>query len=174
VAAMMEMKSSTAASSAEKLFENIIHIVAATSTTASLLLLLHSFFSELIVGAPLVGITESLVCIRNLLELFLRSLWIIFVLVWMMLNSHFLELLLDLCVRGISADSKHFVIVLALVLGLLLVHSLVSSAKAASAESASKSTLSAAKTSLLASAAPEAASLLPLSRDHEGIRILPL
>ena len=137
-----EMEStSTSTPSTKELFEDIIHIVMSTPSTA-LFLLSHPLFSKLIIGASLVWITQSLICICNLLKLDLGPLWIILVLIWMVLDSQLLELLLDLCICGVSLHSKKFVVIFSLLLGLLLLAlSLLSAAKAATEATPSEATI---------------------------------
>ena len=94
----------TSTTTSEELLENVIHILPSTSST-TLLLLSYSLFSKLIIGASFVWITQCLVSICNFLEFDLSSFRIILVLVWMMLNSHLLELFLDLCIGSVSPYS---------------------------------------------------------------------
>jgi len=140
-----EVKATTTASatSSEELLEYIIHVLMSTASATTLLLLSNSLFSKLVIGASLVWITQCLIGICDFLEFYLSSFRIIFVLVWMVLNSKFLELLLDLCIRSVSLYSQYLVVIFSLFLGLLLLAlSLLTSAKSTPSKTSLESTLS--------------------------------
>jgi len=131
------------ATSSEELLEYIIHVLMSTASATTLLLLSNSLFSKLVIGASLVWITQCLIGICDFLEFYLSSFRIIFVLVWMVLNSKFLELLLDLCIRSVSLYSQYLVVIFSLFLGLLLLAlSLLTSAKSTPSKTSLETTLS--------------------------------
>ena len=131
----VEATTATSATSSEELLEYVIHVLMSTTTASTLLLLPYALFSKLIIGASLVWITQCLVGICNFLEFDLSCFRIIFVLVWMMLDSKLLKLLLDFCIRSVSFDSQNLVVIFSLFLGLLLLAlSLVTTAKSTPTE----------------------------------------
>lgn len=90
-----------------------IHVGAAASTT-----LIQAFLAELVVSLALLRVRKYLVCICNFLEFFLGAFWVILVLIWVELDRHLLELLLDLSFACVSLHAEQLVIVFSL--GLLL------------------------------------------------------
>jgi hypothetical protein len=101
-------------SSAPKELVKDIFLVEAT-TTARILTLrvsLKALFAMLIVNTLLVRIRECLIGICYVLELFLGSIGVVLVLVWVELDGHLLESLLDLVFCGASLQAKHLIVVL--------------------------------------------------------------
>ena len=163
----MPMEATT--SSSEELLENIIHILMSTTTATTLLLLSYSLFSKLVIGASFVWITQGLIGICNFLEFYLCSFRIILVLVWMVLNSKFLEFLLDLCIRSISLNSQDLVVIFSLFLGLLLLAlSLLTSAKSTPSETSLKTALSLSLPVLPLGRYAQRWAFITLKKNHRG------
>ena len=86
----------------------------------ALLVLPNSFLSLLVVDTAFLLVTQSLICVRNLLEFLLCGVRVVLVLVRMVLDGEFLERLLNVLLRGIAFDAEQFVVVFALWRCLLL------------------------------------------------------
>ena len=90
-----------------------MELLASSATlTIALLGLTNSLFSLLIVDATLILIGQSLVGIRNLLELFLGSLGVVLVLVGVVLDGELFERLLYLLFGRVSLHAQELVVVL--------------------------------------------------------------
>lgn len=116
---LMMISSATATtlslSPAKELIEEILMIemeVTAASCILPRLLPLDSLLAMLIIDLSLLGIRESLIGICNLLELCLRPLRVMLVLVWMKLNGHLLESLLNLLLTCSFLQPEQLIVVL--------------------------------------------------------------
>lgn len=102
---------------------HVVEVLIMTSTTTTLVLLLfvllNALFARLIVDTTLCRILERLIGVRNLRKLFLGRFRVVLVLVWMVLDSEFLERLLDFLICCIFFHIEKFVVILALGLSLL-------------------------------------------------------
>ena len=89
--------SSTSPASSKELIEHIFMTeVPMTRRIPSLLLPFDSLLTMLIIHPPLFGVTECLVGICNGLELFLCTVGVVLVFVWVELYRHLFECLFDL------------------------------------------------------------------------------
>lgn len=96
------------ASAAPKELVEMVLLVEATALRVSL----QALLAMLIVNTPLVGIRECLIGICYVLELLLGSIGVVLVLVWVELDGHLLEGLLDLVLCGASLQTKYLIVVL--------------------------------------------------------------
>jgi hypothetical protein len=103
----------TAFATPKELVEDVLLVEAtATARILTLRVSLQALFAMLIVNTLLVGIRECLIGICYVLELFLGSIGVVLVLVWVELDGHFLERLLDLVLCRASLQAKHLIVVL--------------------------------------------------------------
>ena len=91
--------------------KNVIHIHLWTSLSLSLIVHSNSFCTLLIVNSSFIWIWKDFVRVCNYLELCFGTFWVIQILVWVILDSSFLESLLNLCICGLLFDSKHFIVI---------------------------------------------------------------
>ena len=73
---------------------------------------LHTFLSMLIVDFAFFRVRENLIGIRDLLELLLRSVWVILVFIRMILNGQLFELLFNLLISRPSLKPHGLIVVL--------------------------------------------------------------
>ena len=103
----------TAFATPKELVEDVLLVEAtATARVLTLRVSLQALLTMLIVNTLLVRIRECLIGICYVLELFLGSIGVVLVLVWVELDGHFLERLLDLVLCGASLQAKHLIVVL--------------------------------------------------------------
>ena len=103
----------TAFATPKELVEDVLLVEAtATARILTLRVSLQALFAMLIVNTLLVGVRECLIGICYVLELLLGSIGVVLVLVWVELDGHLLERLLDLVFCGASLQAKHLIVVL--------------------------------------------------------------
>lgn len=94
----------------EELTEQVVHVH--VWATAASLLVPDSFFAAHVISPALVRIRQGLIRQSYFLELLLCSLWIVLILIRVVFDGQFLELLLNLCFVCISRHVQYLVVVL--------------------------------------------------------------
>ena len=103
----------TASAAPKELVEDVLLIEAtAAARVLTLRVSLQALLAMLIVNTLLVGVRECLIGICYVLELLLGSIGVVLVLVWVELDGHLLEGLLDLVLCCSSLQAKHLIVVL--------------------------------------------------------------
>jgi hypothetical protein len=103
----------TASATPKELVEDVLLIEAtAAARVLTLRVSLQALLAMLIVNTLLVRVRECLIGICYVLELLLGSIRVVLVLVWVELDGHLLERLLDLVLCRTSLQAKHLIVVL--------------------------------------------------------------
>ena len=103
----------TASATPKELVEDVLLVEAtATPRVLTLRVSLQALLAMLIINTLLVGVRECLIGICYVLELLLGSIGVVLVLVWVELDGHLLEGLLDLVLCCSSLQAKHLIVVL--------------------------------------------------------------
>ena len=103
----------TASAAPKELVEDVLLVEAtAAARVLTLRVSLQALLAMLIVNTLLVRVRECLIGICYVLELLLGSIGVVLVLVWVELDGHLLEGLLDLVLCRTSLQAKHLIVVL--------------------------------------------------------------
>ena len=103
----------TSSAAPKELVEDVLLIEAtAAARVLTLRVSLQALLAMLIVNTLLVRVRECLIGICYVLELLLGSIGVVLVLVWVELDGHLLEGLLDLVLCRTSLQAKHLIVVL--------------------------------------------------------------
>lgn len=113
----IELKAAATTASTKHILENIIHVhveILSAATLAMgipLLLFPYTIRTHLIINSSLFWISQYLISISHFLKVLFRTFWIIWVLVWMVLDRFLFKCFFQFCFRCRFLHAKELVVV---------------------------------------------------------------